>query len=78
MTTTSTPASTSGTTAERPRRSVFTVSIAAGAAALAAVEAYGAIADAVGVPLRAASFGAHTATQVGPGWLTFAVARRAQ
>jgi hypothetical protein len=52
---------------------VFSVSIAAGAAALAVVEAYGGIARAVGVPLRAASFGARTTTQVGPGWLAFGV-----
>jgi hypothetical protein len=53
---------------------VFQVSIAAGAAALAVIEAYGAIARAAGVPLRAAAFGAHTATQVNPGWLAFGVA----
>lgn len=74
MTTTSTPARTSSDTAGRPRRSVFQTSIAAGAAALAVIEAYGAIAHAVGVPLRAAAFGAHAATQVGPGWLAFGVA----
>jgi len=74
MTTTSTPASTSGVTAARTRRSVARVSIAAGAAALAVIEAYGAIARAAGVPLRAAAFGAHTATQVNAGWLAFGVA----
>jgi hypothetical protein len=53
---------------------VSQVSIAAGAAALVVVEAYGAIAHAAGVPLRAAAFGAHTATQVNAGWLAFGVA----
>ena len=53
-TTTSMPASTSGGTAGRTRRPVSQVSIAAGAAALAVIEAYGAIAHAAGVPLRAA------------------------
>jgi len=42
--------------------------------ALAVIEAYGAIARAGGVPLRAASFGAHAATQVNAGWLAFGVA----
>ena len=73
-TTTSTSASTSGVTAARSRRPVSQVSIAAGAAALAVIEAYGAIARAAGVPLRAAAFGAHTATQVNAGWLAFGVA----
>ena len=73
-TTTSMPASTSGGTAVRTRRPVSQVSIAAGAAALAVIEAYGAIAHAAGVPLRAAAFGAHTATQVNAGWLAFGVA----
>ena len=40
--------------AGRTRRPVSQVSIAAGAAALAVIEAYGAIAHAAGVPLRAA------------------------
>jgi hypothetical protein len=53
---------------------VSQVSIAAGAAALAVIEAYGAIAHAAGVPLRAAAFGAHTAAQVNAGWLAFGVA----
>ena len=73
-TTTSMPASTSGGTAVRTRRPVSQVSIAAGAAALVVIEAYGAIAHAAGVPLRAAAFGAHTATQVNAGWLAFGVA----
>ena len=64
MTTTTTliPGSTPGGTAARTRRPVSQVSIAAGAAALTVIEAYGAIARAAGVPLRAAAFGAHTAT----------------
>jgi hypothetical protein len=74
MTTATKSASTSGATAVRTRRPVSQVSIAAGAAALAAVEACGAIARAAGVPLRAAAFGAHTATQVNAGWLAFGVA----
>ena len=69
MTTTSMSAGTSGGTAARSRRPVSQVSIAAGAGALAVIEAYGAIAHAAGVPLRAAAFGAHTATQVNAGWL---------
>jgi hypothetical protein len=73
-TTTSMPASTSGGTAVRTRRPVSQVSIAAGAAALVATEAYGAIAHAAGVPLRAAALGAPTATQVNAGWLAFGVA----
>ena len=73
-TTTSQSASTSGVTAARSRRPVSQVSIAAGAAALAVIEAYGAIARAACVPLRAAAFGAHTATQVNAGWLAFGVA----
>ena len=74
MTTTSMSAGTSGGTAARSRRPVSQVSIAAGAGALAVIEAYGAIAHAAGVPLRAAAFGAHTATQVNAGWLAFGVA----
>jgi Family of unknown function (DUF6069) len=74
MTTTSTPASTSGTAAVRTRWPVAGVSLAAGAAALAVIEVYGTIARAAGVPLRAASFGAHAATQVNAGWLAFGVA----
>ena len=73
-TTTSIPASTSGRAAARTRRSVALVCIAAGAVALAVIEAYGAIARAAGVPLRAAALGAHTATQVNAGWLAFGVA----
>jgi hypothetical protein len=73
-TTTSMPASTPGGTAVRTRRPVSQVSIAAGAATLAVIEAYGAIAHAAGVPLRAAAFGAHTATQVNAGWLALGVA----
>jgi putative copper export protein len=73
-TVTFTPASTSSGTAGRTRRSVSQVSIAAGAVALVVIEAYGAIARAAGVPLRAAAFGAHTATQVNAGWLAFGVA----
>jgi hypothetical protein len=73
-TVTSMPASTPGGTAVRPRWPVFQVSIVAGAAALAVIEAYGAITHAAGVPLRAAAFGAHTATQVNAGWLAFGVA----
>jgi hypothetical protein len=72
--TTSMLASTSGGTAGRTRRPVPQVSIAAGAAALVVIEAYGAIAHAAGVPLRAAALGAHTATQVNAGWLAFGVA----
>src|ERR1700733_15579132 len=68
------PASTPGGPAVRTRRSVSQGSIAAGAAALAVVEAYGAIAHAAGVPLRAAAFGAHTSAQVNAGWLAFGVA----
>ncbi|MBV9793478.1 MAG: hypothetical protein JO016_06005 [Actinobacteria bacterium] len=74
MITTSTPASTSDGPAVRAQRPVYQVSIAAGAAALAVVEVYGAIARAAGVPLRAAAFGAHHATQVNAGWLAFGVA----
>jgi hypothetical protein len=74
MTTTSPRASTPGVSATRTPWSVARVSIAAGAAALAVVEAYGAIARAAGVPLRAAGPGAHTATQVNAGWLAFGVA----
>jgi hypothetical protein len=73
-TATSTPAGSSGVTALRLRWPVSRVSIAAGAAALAVIEAYGAIARAAGVPLRATAFGAHTATQVNAGWLAFGVA----
>jgi hypothetical protein len=73
-TVTSMPAGSSDGTAVRPRRPVSRVSIAAGAAALAVIEAYGAIARAAGVPLRAAAFGAHAATQVNAGWLAFGVA----
>jgi Family of unknown function (DUF6069) len=69
-TATSTPVGT----AVRPRWPVLRVSIAAGAAALAVIEAYGVIARAAGVPLRATVFGAHTATQVNAGWLAFGVA----
>lgn len=69
-----TSASTSGGTAVRTRRPVYQVTIVAGAAALAVIEAYGAIARAAGVPLRAAAFGAHAATQVNAGWLAFGVA----
>jgi putative copper export protein len=72
-TVTFTPASTSSGTAGRTRRPVSQVSIAAGAVALVVIEAYGAIARAAGVPLRAAAFGAHTATQVNAGWLAFGV-----
>jgi hypothetical protein len=71
--TTSMSASTPCDTAVRNRHPVSQMSIAAGAAALAVIEAYGAIAHAVGVPLRAAAFGAHTATQVNAGWLAFGV-----
>jgi thiamine transporter ThiT len=74
MTTVSKPALTSDAIAARTRRPVSRVSIVAGAAALVVVEAYGAIARAAGVPLRAAAFGAHTATQVNAGWLAFGVA----
>ena len=76
MTTTATsmPASPPGGTAVRPRRPVSQVSIAAGAAALVVIEAYGAIAHAAGVPLRAAALGAHTAAPVSAGWLAFGVA----
>jgi hypothetical protein len=65
---------TSGSTAVRPRRPVFQVSIAADVAALAVIEIYGVIARAAGVPMRAAAFGAHTATQVNVGWLAVGVA----
>jgi putative copper export protein len=58
----------------RTRWPVSRVSIAAGAAALVVIEAYGAIARAAGVPLTAAAFGAHTETQVNAGWLAFGVA----
>jgi hypothetical protein len=71
---TSRPASTSARTAVRTRRPVSQVSLAAGAVTLAVIEAYGAITHAAGVPLRAAAFGAHTATQVNAGWLAFGVA----
>ena len=74
MTTTSTPASASSATAIRTGWPVSLVSIAAGAIALAVIEAYGAIARAGGVPLRAVSFGAHAAAQVNAGWLAFGVA----
>jgi Family of unknown function (DUF6069) len=70
---TSAPAGSSGVTAVRPRWPVSRVSIAAGTAALAVIEACGAIARAAGVPLRATAFGAHTATQVNAGWLAFGV-----
>ena len=50
------------------------VSLYAGAAALAVIEAYGAIARAAGVPLVAAGPGEHTATQINAGWLAFGVA----
>ena len=73
-TVTFTPASTSNDTAGRTRLPVSQVSIAAGGVALVVIEAYGAIARAVGVPLRAAAFGAHTTTQVNAGWLAFGVA----
>jgi hypothetical protein len=75
MTTTAKPAGTSGVIAVRTRWPVSRVSIAAGAAALAVIEGYGAITRAAGVPLRAAAFGAHTATQVNAGWLAFGVSR---
>ena len=74
MTTTSTSASTNDVTAVHTSWPVPGVSLAAGAAALAVIEVYGAIARAAGVPLRAAAFGAHAATQVNAGWLAFGVA----
>jgi putative copper export protein len=74
MATTSKPARTLGVITVRTRWPVSRVSIAAGAVALAVIEAYGAITRAAGVPLRAAAFGAHTATQVNAGWLAFGVA----
>ena len=55
-------------------RPVAQVSLTAGVAALAVVEAYGVIARTVGVPLRAASYGAHTVSQINAGWLAFGVA----
>lgn len=72
--TTSMTARAPGGTATRNRRPVYQVSIAAGTAALAVIETYGAIARAAGVPLRAAAFGAHAATGVNAGWLAFGVA----
>jgi hypothetical protein len=74
MSTISTPASPSGATPARPSWPVSRVSITAGTAALAVIEAYGAIAHAAGVPLQAAAFGARSATQVSAGWLAFGVA----
>jgi len=73
MITTSTLARTSGIAAARTGWSVARVSILAGAAALAVIEAYGAIARAAGVPLRAAGLGDHTLIQVNAGWLAFGV-----
>src|ERR1700735_1729314 len=77
-TTTSMPASTSGGTAVRTRRPVSQVSIAAGAATLAVIEAYGAIAHAAGRPLRAAALGAPRAPSGVPALRVFFSRRAAR